>query len=86
MPRTTLDIDATVLRELKRRREEGKTLGQVASELLAKALVETEDEPPPFEWKTASMGTPRFDIDDKDMLWSVLDGGAPRPLRHDPDD
>ena len=39
MPRTTVDIDASVLRELKRRQErERKTLGQLISELLAKAM------------------------------------------------
>jgi hypothetical protein len=39
MPRTTVDIDASVLRELKKRQvRERKTLGQLISELLAKAI------------------------------------------------
>ena len=39
MPRTTLDIDAVVLRKLKGiQRREDKTLGQVASELLARVI------------------------------------------------
>lgn len=75
MPRTTINIDGPVLRELKeRQRKERKTLGQVASELLALALAESGDEPAPFEWRTASMGTPRVDLDDKDALWAVLEG------------
>lgn len=42
--RTTLDLDGTVLRQLKeRQRHEGKSLGQLASELLAKSLAETAD-------------------------------------------
>ena len=41
MTRTTIDIAAPVLRELKeRQRREGKTLGALASELLARALAE----------------------------------------------
>lgn len=39
MPRTTLDVDASVLRALKeRRRLEHKSLGQLVSEVLAGAL------------------------------------------------
>ncbi|MGI8623241.1 MAG: hypothetical protein ACR2NB_07080 [Solirubrobacteraceae bacterium] len=42
MPRTTLDLDASVLRELRRRGErQRKSMGQVASELLTGALAGT---------------------------------------------
>lgn len=75
MPRTTVDIDASVLRELKRRQgRERKTLGQLISELLAKAM-ESEKEPTeakPFSWVTKDL-QPRVDIEDKDALWSALD-------------
>lgn len=75
MARTTVDIDASVLRELKRRQErERKTLGQLVSELLAKAM-ESETEPTeakPFSWVTKDL-QPRVDIEDKDALWSALD-------------
>ncbi|MEA2605840.1 MAG: hypothetical protein QOI00_597, partial [Chloroflexota bacterium] len=38
MSRTTIDLDPAVLRELRRRgAREGKSMGQVASELLARA-------------------------------------------------
>lgn len=74
MPRTTIDLDASVLRELKaRQRLEHKTLGQIASELLSRALAEDINEVPPFDWHTASMGEPYVDIDDKEAVWAALD-------------
>ena len=75
MARTTVDIDASVLRELKKRQErERKTLGQLISELLAKAL-EAEKDPTaatPFRWVTQDL-QPRVDLEDKDAVWSMLD-------------
>jgi hypothetical protein len=75
MPRTTLDIDATVLRELKRRqRRERKTLGQLASELLATALSKDaqQEETGPLNWTSHPMGA-RVDLEDKDALHAALD-------------
>lgn len=74
VPRTTIDIDASVLRELKKRkRRENKTLGQLASELLARALADNGDkEPPPFEWITKDM-QPLVDLDDKEAVLAILD-------------
>lgn len=75
MARTTVDIDASVLRALKKRQEqERKTLGQLISELLAKAM-EAEDSgraAKPLSWVTKDL-QPRVDLDDKDALWSALD-------------
>lgn len=75
MARTTVDIDASVLRELKKRQErERKTLGQLISELLAKAL-EAEDAgraSRPLSWVTKDL-QPRVDLEDKDAVWSALD-------------
>ena len=75
MARTTVDIDASVLAELKKRRErERKPLGQLISELLAQAL-ESENATrtaPPFSWVTKDL-RPRVDLEDNDALWSVLD-------------
>jgi hypothetical protein len=74
MPRTTIDLDAGVLRELKRRKQRrGQTLGQLASELLASAL----REPPardraPFRWHSTAMHA-RVDLDDKEALNRALD-------------
>lgn len=76
MPRTTLDLDTAVLRELKRRkRESGRSIGQLASELLAGAL--RKPIPPTgsasVTWRTARMGA-RVDLDDKEALRRALDG------------
>lgn len=73
MPRTTIDIDATVLRELKLRQlAQGRTLGQVASELLASALASIEPtEPPTFRWTTAAMRS-RIDLEDKEAVRRAL--------------
>lgn len=75
MPRTTLDLDASVLRELKRRRDkENKSLGQLASELLARALSESPDDDPlpPLNWPSQDL-QPRVDLEDKDALWKIFD-------------
>jgi hypothetical protein len=73
VPRTTIDIDASVLRQLKKRQErERKPLGQLVSELVAKAI-ELEDEPaPPFTWVAKDL-QPRVDLDDKNAIWAILD-------------
>lgn len=79
MPRTTLDLDASVLRELKRRkRGSGRSIGQIASELLATAL-ERGAEPRPAQpmgarWRTARMEA-RVDLEDKEAVRRALDGG-----------
>jgi hypothetical protein len=75
MPRTTLDIDATVLRELKQRqKKEKKSLGQLASELLAGALAESqESDAEPWVWEGRPMGGLLVDIEDKDALYRILD-------------
>jgi hypothetical protein len=64
--RTTLDIDSSVLAQLKEyQRRRRKSLGAVASELLAQALAEADPQaaPPPLEWVSRSMGS-RVDLED----------------------
>ena len=75
MARTTLNIDAAVLRRLKeRQRREGKTLGQLASELLAAALREADATAPrKLDWKAQPMGA-LVDLDDKEALRRALEG------------
>jgi hypothetical protein len=76
MPRTTLDIDAAVLRELKRRRQkDNKTLGELVSELLARALADepADEKLPPLEWTSKPLGL-KVDLEDKEAVWKVLDG------------
>jgi hypothetical protein len=75
MTRTTLDIDPTVLQQLRERAAaERKSMGQVASEQLARSLEdEAPAEPPPFQWEGKAMGKPRIDLEDKEALWRILD-------------
>lgn len=76
MARTTLDIDTTVLEQLKARaRCERKTMGELASELLARALgAPTASRPPrPGFWWPSTSGGALVDIDDRDALITLLD-------------
>jgi hypothetical protein len=74
VPRTTIDIDAAVLRELERRKQrEGKTLGRLVSELLASALDRPDQPAPQLEWIARPMGA-RVDLEDKEAVQRVLDG------------
>jgi plasmid stability protein len=73
--RTTLNLDDSLLDELRRRgAREGKSIGMVASEALARGLVEDESTAAPPEWTCRDLGEPYVDIDDKDALRAVLDG------------
>jgi hypothetical protein len=73
--RTTLDIDASILRELRRRgKRERKSMGQIASELLAAALaLSGPTAAGEFRWTSADLGEPRIDLDDDEALRRALD-------------
>ncbi|MGH2655918.1 MAG: antitoxin [Actinomycetota bacterium] len=74
MPRTTIDIDAGVLRELKRRqRREGKSLGQLVSELLAASLRQRQKPADGLRWNAKPMGA-RLDLEDKEAVRRALEG------------
>jgi plasmid stability protein len=75
MPRTTLDLDGTVLTELRQRAAaEGKSMGQVASELLATGLDdEARQKPRPLGWARKDMGPFKIDLEDKEAVWRLLD-------------
>jgi hypothetical protein len=75
MPRTTIDLDPAVLLELRRRSAtEGKSMGQVASELLARAVAEPFDLPAPdFAWVVADLGKPLVDLEDHEAVRRALD-------------
>jgi hypothetical protein len=64
MPRTTLDLDSTVLEQLRRRAtDEHKSMGQVASERLAASFREdTPKELPRLHWPSRRMGKPMVDL------------------------
>jgi hypothetical protein len=76
MPRTTVNIDASVLGQLKRRQhKERKPLSELVNQLLARALAETEssDEAArPLQWNSRAMRA-RVDLEDKDALLQALD-------------
>jgi hypothetical protein len=75
MPRTTVDIDSSVLRQVKRIAEErGKSIASVISELLAAALAKPEParSSRKLRWRAAPMRA-RVDLEDKEALHRALD-------------
>ena len=79
VPCTTLDIDATVLRELQRRqREDGRPLGEVASDLLKRALAADSERrsAEPLGWRGAYMAA-RIDLEDDDATRTALEVDEP---------
>ena len=76
MARTTLDIDAPLLRELKElQKKEGRSLGRIVSQLLAEALAirRAPKKATPFGWTARAMRA-RVDLSDKDAVYRILDG------------
>lgn len=76
MTRTTLDLDPTVLRELKQRaRQEGKSLGDLVSEIVAPALAgRAPKRRQPIRWQTARMGPALIDLEDREAVRKALEG------------
>src|SRR5439155_13816990 len=76
MPRTPVNVDPSVLRALKpRSRREGKSIGQLISELVAQQLADEETGEGTaggFEWASQPMKA-RTDLEDKEALRAVLD-------------
>jgi len=74
MPRTTIDIEASVLRDLKRlQKREGKSLGQLVSELVARALAAAgEEASQPFSWTSRPMRA-RVDLEDEEAVRAALE-------------
>jgi hypothetical protein len=73
--RTTIDIEAPVLKELREiQRREGGTLGALVSRLLAEALAGRpgRSAKPTLEWTTRAMGA-HVDLADKEALYAILD-------------
>ncbi|HZV50053.1 MAG TPA: ribbon-helix-helix protein, CopG family [Candidatus Dormibacteraeota bacterium] len=77
MPRTTLNLDASLLAQLKQRQRRQRTsLSELVNQLLSQALAETETAgrmARPLRWTARAMGA-RVDLEDKDALAQVLDG------------
>jgi hypothetical protein len=76
MPRTTLNLDAPILRDLKRlQKREHKSLGRLVSDLLAQSLRRAQSDVPPgpvFRWHSQPLG-PRVDLGDKEAMRALLD-------------
>jgi mRNA-degrading endonuclease RelE of RelBE toxin-antitoxin system len=76
MPRTTVDIDAPILRDLKRlQKRERKSLGRLVSDLLAEALGphrRQDAERREFSWVARPMDA-RVDLADKEAVRTILD-------------
>jgi len=77
MPRTTVNIDGPVFRDLKRLQEtDGRSLGRLISDLLAQALGQlrtTKSKAPRFSWRSRSMRA-KVDLSDKEAVRRILDG------------
>lgn len=82
MARTTVNIETPILSEIKQlQKREGKSLGQVISQLLAEALSHRKrstDVSREFRWHSQPMGA-RIDLADKEMVWSLLDHSTDEP-------
>ena len=75
--RTTIDLDPAVVKELKRRSKgAGKSMGRLASELLATSLREREglrEAQTDLEWIARDLGQTLVDLEDKEAIRAVLD-------------
>jgi hypothetical protein len=75
MPRTTVDIDAPILREIRAlQKREGRSMGKIISQLLAEGLSRRRSplKAPNFKWVSRPM-RPLVDLADKEALYAVLD-------------
>ena len=77
--RTTLDIDDSIMRDLKRlQQSEGKSLGRLVSDMLAQSLAAQRARQPvpvPFRRASQPMGA-RLDLCDKGALLDLPDDPA----------
>ena len=84
MPRTTVNIDRPVLRDLKRiQKREKKSLGRIISDLLALALGQarqTSAKELHFNWVTRQMHA-RIALTDKDALYRAMEDDAIFPVK-----
>lgn len=74
--RTTVDIDDPILKDLKKIQQmEGKSLGRLISDLLARALGERKSEKAsskPSRWISKAMGA-RIDLSDREALYAAME-------------
>ncbi len=73
--RTTIDIDAPILREIKAlQKKQGRSMGRIVTDLLADALARRKGPAPEqeFRWTSRRMRA-LVDLSDKEALYRVLD-------------
>lgn len=74
--RTTVDIDDPILKDLKKiQQKEGKSLGRMISDLLAKAIAERKSpkaSAKPARWISKAMGA-RIDLADREALYAAME-------------
>jgi len=75
MTRTTIDLDPSVLAQLRdASRHAGRPMGAVASEVLARGLAEGPPaSAPPLRWNRRDMGQPTIDLEDREAVRAILD-------------
>lgn len=77
MPRTTLNIDAPVLEDLKKlQKRERASLGELVSRLLVEALAGRRSRARParkLKWHSMDMGAPRVELEDRQAVWTLMD-------------
>jgi len=74
MPRTTVDIEMPVLKEITSlRKKEHHTLGQIVSQLLSESLARRRAlrKAPSYKWTSRSMRA-LVDLTDKGALYAIL--------------
>lgn len=74
--RTTVDVDTPILAEVKRlAKKEGKSLGRMVSDLLARALRDHGQAGSPARrraWKAKGMGA-RVDLSDREAVYAAME-------------
>ena len=72
-----MDLDKPVLEELKAlQKKEGRTLGELASQILAEGLREkqrgwVEEAPRKFHWRSQPLG-PKVNLSDKEAVYRAM--------------
>jgi hypothetical protein len=73
MVRSTVDLDVSVLDELKARaKAEHKSVGRLMSELLPLTMKWHAPSPPPIRWQSQPMGAV-VDLEDKEAVAALLE-------------
>jgi hypothetical protein len=82
--RTTVDLDDPILKDLKKiQQKEGKSLGRLISDLLARAIHERKSPKASAKsarWISKAMGA-RIDLADREALYAAMEQESPRSER-----